>query len=120
MQFLFGTLFVGLQSLHIHDATIEFSDEVLPIIASETCTTIHLSSINFIVSPGLQKYLNSPNQSRHALVGAIGRNSTLTMDNCVVKTACDTPPLLNLVLCAAMEGGQVGLFAIWLQECHPV
>jgi hypothetical protein len=107
----------GLRTLHIHDATIEFSDDFLPVVADQTCSTVRLSNITFIVSSGVQKYLNSPDQSKgqHALMAAIGRNSTLTMQNCVLKTAFDAPPLFNLVACRSAEEAQVRLFTILLQ-----
>jgi hypothetical protein len=102
-------LFAGLRSLHIHDATIEYSNKPVPIMATQVCSTVHFSKIRFIVNSSVEKHLYSPGQTEdeHRLFVALGRNSTLYMEDCVLETTFDCPSLCSLVVCTAMEAGQV-------------
>jgi hypothetical protein len=86
----------GLHSLHIHNATVEFSNACQPIWTTPTCSTVRLSNIKVIVSSGQLR--------QNKLFVAHGRNSTLTMEDCVLETTFDSPSLFSLV---AEEGGQV-------------
>jgi hypothetical protein len=98
-----------LRSVHIHDATIEYSNKPAAIVAHQNCSTIRLSKIRFIVNSGIEKHLDSPGQTQgtyHLLV-ASGHKSTLSMEDCVLEATFDSPSLFGLVVCAAMEGGQV-------------
>jgi hypothetical protein len=95
----------GLHSLHIHDATIDFSGKNTPITATQACRTVRFSNVNFILNSGVDGHLND--KQIHMLVAARGRNSTLTMENCVLKATFDSPSLFNLTVCMATEGGQV-------------
>jgi hypothetical protein len=106
MPFCFAFV-AGLHSLHIHNATIEFSSELQPIMTTPTCT-VRLSNVKVIVSSGVERHLSVPDeQHQHRLLIAQGHNTTLTMENCVLKATFDSPSLFNLVACTAEEGGQV-------------
>jgi hypothetical protein len=101
--------FSGLRSLHIHDATIEYSNQPVPIVASQTCSTVRLSKIRFVVSSSVEKHLCSPGQTkdRHHLFVALGHKSSLSIEDCVLETTFDCPSLVTLVVCTAAQGGQV-------------
>jgi hypothetical protein len=106
---IFSCSFAGLHSLHIHDATIEYSNKPLSIVASQTCSTVRLSKLRFIVNSGVEMHLYSPGQlkDQHHLFVALGQKSTLSMDDCVLETTFDCPSLSSLVACTATQGGKV-------------
>jgi hypothetical protein len=73
------------------------------------CSTVRLSKIRVIVNSSVERHLYNPSQvqDEHRLFVALGRNSTLSMEDCVLQTTFDCPSLVTLVVCAALEGGQV-------------
>jgi hypothetical protein len=99
----------GLRSVHIHDAIIEYINKPLPIVANQTCSTIRLSKIRFIVNSSVEKHLYSSGQQedQHNLLVASGHKSTLSMEDCVLETTFDCSSLFSLVVCTATQGGQV-------------
>jgi hypothetical protein len=101
----FGCSFADLHSIHIHDGIIEFSTDLELIKGSQTCSTIRLSKISFIVSSGVKEFLSSSSLGKRALLWA--SNSTLALEDCVLETSFDSPALAHLVVCAAKDGGQV-------------
>jgi hypothetical protein len=93
--------------VHIHNATIEYSSQIELVIAGQVCNTIRFSSVHFLVSSSAEKHL-SRSDTDCTLFAALGPNSTLALEDCVLETTFDSPYLHNLVVCMAAKGGQVG------------
>jgi hypothetical protein len=106
MQCPFLCSFADLNSLHIHNATIEYCNELGIVVAGQDCSTICFSSIKFIVSSSVGKNLSN-SRPHQALFGVHGAGSTLTMEDCVLESAFESSAGFNLAVCVAVKGGQV-------------
>jgi hypothetical protein len=95
----------GLRSVHIHNATLEFSTQ-MSFAADQTCSKFRFSNIKFVFHMSAFSRQDCTGMVQ-SLFMARGRNCTMALEDCVLETSFDSPALARLVVCWATDGGQV-------------
>jgi hypothetical protein len=97
-----------LQTLHLFNGTIKFSQGYRPITAGEHLSTIRVTDMKLVVLPALEPDLAAMDGDKYMSVLEVsGYKTSLLLENCTVGTTFDTPALDRLTACTAQEGAHV-------------
>jgi hypothetical protein len=96
--------FTDLQALYIRSGVLEFSSCVKPPLSIfHQSSKIILKNIKVVVAPGAVKLLKPDT----CLIAAYNKDAVLSLKNCTIETAADSPQLMQLTAVAVGQGAQV-------------